>query len=332
MKKIKLILCISLLITAVNAQNLVLNPSFEEYSNCPDDWSQVQYATGWESYCLTPDYFNNCSSNPIFSVPSNLSGSYQLASSGNAYCGFNAYWSSFGTQGLKNIRDFIGSQLITPLIIGTKYYVSFKVSPGYNNGGNPGCACNNIGIKFTTFSYNNYGIDSVTSPAVNNFAHISSPIIICDTTSWSTVSGSFIADSSYKYIMIGNFFDDNHADTLIFNSSNFVCYAYYYLDDIYVSKDSVENIEDYSFKNRLLVYPNPFNISTTIFVEEPNDYINEIAIYDILGIKKYINILNSNYSNNIKIQIERGTLSQGTYILKIKFKNKIYTKKLFITN
>ena len=64
------------------------NPSFETYSTCPNGQCQVNYATGWDSYGYTPDYFNACSAN--FSVPNNPWG-YQPASTGHAYVGIGSY-------------------------------------------------------------------------------------------------------------------------------------------------------------------------------------------------------------------------------------------------
>jgi OmpA-OmpF porin, OOP family len=85
-----------------NAQNLVPNPSFEQYDTCPDLLNQIQYAIGWNNFGNTPDYYNACSQ--IMNVP-NTQGGYQLAYDGNAYCGvytfayggvnYREYWCPF---------------------------------------------------------------------------------------------------------------------------------------------------------------------------------------------------------------------------------------------
>jgi hypothetical protein len=40
-------------------QNLVMNPSFEIYSQCPDNAFQIDYSTNWYSLKESPDYFNS---------------------------------------------------------------------------------------------------------------------------------------------------------------------------------------------------------------------------------------------------------------------------------
>jgi len=142
------------------AQNLVTNWSFEQYDTCPTNQWQVKYATGWDSYGDTPDYFNSCS--PIFtefSVPNNWGG-YQQAATGNAYCAFGSY-----APIIPNIREVIGSQLISPLNIGMKYYVGFKVSLSISGYILSFIATDKLGALFTT--------TAITWPPalLNNFAH-----------------------------------------------------------------------------------------------------------------------------------------------------------------
>ena len=72
------------------AQNLVSNPSFEEYSSCPDGIGQISYAIGWEP-CgpSTEEYFHFCGA-PDYSVPENWFG-YQYAATGKAYAALFSY-------------------------------------------------------------------------------------------------------------------------------------------------------------------------------------------------------------------------------------------------
>src|SRR5205085_585438 len=70
-----------------NAQNLVPNPGFENYITCPVNYGELFKCQDWSTFGNSPDYFNACSPDTIVSVPKNNFG-YQLASSGNAYCGF----------------------------------------------------------------------------------------------------------------------------------------------------------------------------------------------------------------------------------------------------
>ena len=150
MKKLLLISHISFLASPFCfSQNLVPNPSFEQYTSCPDNYCQIHRASGWEAWGYSPDYFNSCGIYPWspVSVPYNDIG-FQFASTGNAYAGFFAY-DSLNSSSCGLCREYIGMQLVSPLVIGQKYYVNFKVSLADI----ANFAVDKIGILFSTTSY-----------------------------------------------------------------------------------------------------------------------------------------------------------------------------------
>ena len=76
-------------------QNLVPNPSFETFTNCPSNTHQIVLATPWNSPYINgaqAEYYNVCATNPGLGIPFhfNLLG-YQFTKTGNAYAGFNVY-------------------------------------------------------------------------------------------------------------------------------------------------------------------------------------------------------------------------------------------------
>jgi len=240
-------------------QNLVPNPSFEDTVACPTNQAQIDKAVGWSSYRHSPDLFHVCT---IISagIPWNGAG-YQYPYEGEAYAGLVTR-NSWGMEK----REMIGSQLLVPLTVGTKYFVSLHASLcsidealGYT------CATNKIGTLFSTIPY------SWGSPApYANFAQVYTDSVITDTLGWTTIRGTFIADSAYQYIVLGNFFDDFNIDTVMFyNDTNFR-FAYYFLDNICVSSDSSDcdgfvGVERTEKPNNVTIYPNP---STAIFTIE----------------------------------------------------------------
>lgn len=296
--------------------NLVPNPSFEQYSNCPHIYCGISYATGWHSAGYTPDYYNSCDSpNGAYEwgTPSNAYG-YQYPASGNAYAGIATYGSI--------IREYLSAELITPLEPGEKYFVSFKVSRVdrlvY-------CANNMIGALFSTIIYNlgNDSCNDVQGLLPHNFAHIYSTQIITDTSNWTNISGSFVADSAYQYIIIGNHFDDNNTDTI--NGDPNVVTGYYFIDDIYVSTDSINGITQNNLEHSVTVYPTITN--DILFVQINTQAKASIKIYDLLG--KLIvsqNVL-SLTQNRISIQ----EYDAGLYIVRVDIDNKIITKKIIVT-
>ncbi|MFH2143484.1 MAG: T9SS type A sorting domain-containing protein [Bacteroidota bacterium] len=240
------------------AQNLVPNPSFEEYSVCPDNGSQLERAVDWFVYYISPDYYNRCANfSSGFSIPENWTG-HQCANIGNGYIGIYTYISHPNTL----FREIIFSELNDTLTIGTKYFISFRAVLSDLSI----CSNNNIGILFTTSN------DS-TQYLLNNFSHINSVSIISDKNNWVTISDSFIADSAYKYIFIGNFFDNLSTDTILY--SGLYCYSYYYIDDVCVSEDSLTCID---ISSEII----DFNTDTTILNQGNcvNYNINTVVNYD----------------------------------------------------
>lgn len=310
MRRIALLFLLCIPIT-VWGQNLVPNWSFEDTVACPDNLTQIDRAQGWMSFKFTPDYYNSCSNPNLIvpvAVPHNVVGD-QAAHTGNAYSGFITFKS-----GATNSREYIAIQLNQQMIIGQKYFLSFWVSSafGYMNMQNyPHMASNNIGAKFSTVAY------SQSNPQpVNNFAHIVDTNIINDTINWIKISGSFIADSAYIYLSIGNFFTDSLTSVINIDSS-FPNDAYYYLDDVKLSTDSgfVNGINNYNYDS-IEIFPNPTR--DWILIQGIN--IVSIEIFELCGKLAIPKIRVSSFSTKVNIS----TLRHGVYLLKA------YTPKNFI--
>lgn len=320
MKKLTYILIISCYcFIEVKAQiNLVPNPSFESYTICPNSQGQAKYAIGWENSGPSSDYFNSCAATfTDFGVPINWGG-YQPAASGNAYCGIGTYvTNTFVING----REYIGAKLLSSLNVGTKYFVALKVNLCLSNSLQVNCATKNIGVMFTK--------QQVNFPVIittNYNPQISYNSFITDTVSWTQIFGSFIADSAYQNLVIGNFKDDNNTDTLIMNNWN-TCSAYYYIDDVCVSTDSIFTKNyfvtgfDKTIKSKrdLNIYPNP---SVDLVNIDSDEDIEQIKIYNLIG--KLVLLK----ENTNKIFIDN--LNNGIYIIEVLSKNKVKYKQKII--
>jgi len=309
----------------LQAQNLVPNPSFEEYTTCPDGEDEIYYATGWSTYLNTPDYFNSCFVGNItsgnYSVPTNGNG-HQLPPNPNckAYAGLYNYnaWAITG-------QELIGRSLYTTMTIGQKYFLEMKVSLA-----NSSClASNNLGFLFSTKPYN------ANNPApVNNFAHYNYPYIIADTANWTKIFGSFIADSAYQYIIIGNFFDLNHTDTIgIQGGYNcLTSVAYYYIDDVCVSTDSSycynysyscgDGITNYEEKI-IGISPNPVN--SVLHISAENIQYYNLKVYNATG-----ELVLQSGKLNSNTDIDLSQYPEGIYFIQINSNNKMFNKKFII--
>lgn len=281
-------------------QNLVLNNEFEDTTFCPTGLDQLNASTGWRSYSGTADYFHTCAFSMFSRVPSNFFG-YQQPSSGKAYASFYAYYTSY-----PNYREVVGSTLGSPLVPGTRYHVSFKVALA--NSHDYSRVCNNLGMRFTNWDY------WVSYPVpINNWAHMYSTAMISDTLNWTTIAGSFVADSAYTRVMVGNFFDDANT-THVGDATQYG--AYYFLDDICVSTDSVFcytylGAPSLAVQPFVQVAPNPFE-GSFVFSTDREWKNSEWRIYDITG--GLVRIFP--YAGRTQL-IQRESLSAGLYFYQL---------------
>jgi len=228
---------------------------------------------------------------------------YQVPHSGGAYASLVTYSSS------PNYREIIGNSLLTTLTIGQKYFFSFFVNYAFDPIAS-GLASNKIGLRFSTNPFS-----ELTPTPINNFAHFHTDSIISDTLFWHKISGSFIADSAYKYLAIGNFFQDNLTDT-IHEGTAFPDYAMYYIDDVYVSTDSLYDpawagLENVSSNNIFTkIFPNPFSSQLTFGLSSNEK--TAIILYDIYSRQ----VLQQTFTNSITINTEQ--LADGIYFYELR--------------
>ncbi len=305
MKKVIQIISCFLFAGASFAQvNLVPNPSFEDTLGCPQGYPDLDTKCKyWESFRITPDYINNCSAVCGYF---NQYG-YQLPHSGQAYAGFNMYQTT-----VPNSSEHIAVQLNSPLIIGTKYFVSFYVSLAYNFS-LTNIACNKIGALVTTYQYS----DPNGILILPDTSTLHTDLIVTDTLTWTRIFGSFTADSSYTYLILGNFFSDGFLDTINLPYQVASQIAYYYLDDVCLSTDSLF-AQEYTWtgieenKNEvLLIYPNPADNYLIIKSEEV--LLGEVYVLNVLG-----EVVFNCQNNNAEIKIDCSRWPSGIYFLKNK--------------
>jgi len=246
-----------------------------------------------------------------FSVPSNGLG-YQQAASGNAYVGIICFINNFFG------REIIANSLIAPLTIGQKYFVSFKINRP-NDTVAVGYSINGMGAKFSTVTQTNVSID--------NSPHIYTNSVVSDTVNWTRIAGSFIADSTYNYLMIGNFFDDANTNA-VHDVTGTAPWAYYLVDDVCVSTDSLlcanfsVSVEENSLEHQFSFYPNP----ATDFVTVQNSFNApfNITVFNVLGQELYSK---QNITSN-NLQLDVNSYNAGLFFIQINSQNKQINYKL----
>lgn len=205
------------------AQNLVPNPSFEEYTDCPtyytltklaliQDWAQP--TTG------TPDYFNTCSVGPM-QVP-NCEPGYQSPFTGKGFAGlfvFNIL------KSLQNYREYLQTKLKEPLQAGVTYQVSFRVSLSNTSH----VAVDNLAAYFSVMPPSRS--DSKLLSNLQQAPQVRNPTgkFLADTLNWLKIEGNFVANGGEQYLTLGNFDDNVHTNRMGTNPV-----SYYYIDDVAV--------------------------------------------------------------------------------------------------
>ena len=304
-----------------NAQNLVPNSSFENNTGCPTNWDGFYKVIDWTNNGGAGNYFNACSpscAENVFCDPNNHMGirnpcGYQLPYDGAGYAGialsytntfllppFNTFW---------GVHGFVGTQLTQSLTPGTKYFVTAHISRAGGEYGYQG-ASNNFGFHFYTYPH-----DVFNNPCtLDNNPQVNESKIITDSVNWTRVSGSFIADSAYQYLALGNFYDDANTDTVDMNNKHRYPdnIAYYYVDYVSVSEDSLWDVtampEITKLGQQIEIYPNP--ASTVLNIKNSGSEKTLFTISDVLGKVIYKKLSESNF-----LQIDIIDIKPGLYFI-----------------
>lgn len=251
MKNLLLILIFVLSsLNTYSQQNLVPNPSFEQYSICPNAGSQnIESSLNWYNPTgYSPDYYNACATDTTYgcSVPKNGFG-YQTARTGVAYAGIILHIATDG-------REYIQVQLTDSLRFGKHYSVSFFVALADS------CnyATNNVGLLLSTSPVSSGSLLYLPyTPQIQN-NNLTNPLTTPNT--WVQISDTIIANGGERYVTIGNFNDDTSTDTThLNNGTNWTSFSYYYIDDVsIILLDTTTGIGFHESDNiSMSVFPNP---------------------------------------------------------------------------
>jgi hypothetical protein len=218
----------SMLMINLQSQNLIPNPGFEAYKFLPCSCMQKSvdsYVKGWERVGAgTPDYITSLAAGNCYANPHSNdweSCGAQAPHKGNAM-GMIMTYAKDGTY-----REYMGIRLKQPLEKGKTYYAEFYVSLGDHCG----IATNNIGMLFLPGRYvNNRDYIIEETPQVNNVQ------VIDNTSGWTKVSGTFVAEDDMTYMIVGNFLpaDRTHKKNMSSSQSYHADVAAYYIDDFLV--------------------------------------------------------------------------------------------------
>ncbi|MBP6722109.1 MAG: T9SS type A sorting domain-containing protein [Bacteroidia bacterium] len=302
-----LILCFALVFGSISiiAQNLVPNPSFEQYTSCPNSQNQLYKAVPWMNPSTglpgtqtgTPDYFNECSYMYV-PVPRNLCG-FQWARTGSGYAGIHLWASN-----PDSVREYIEVPLTAPLTAGECYHFEMY----FNHANYYQYTCANLGVYFSD--------TAVTG--VNNFfplpfqPQIVNPSTnVADTLNWTLMSGDYLAEGGESYIIIGNFDDEAHTDTLHTNPSVPVGAAYIYIDDVSLIPTTPCNVTGThaTVETQVLVFPNPAH--SEVHIVTPSAGNAQFMLLDIAG----RSVLQTTFQGEVSLNLSE--LPIGIYFYRV---------------
>jgi gliding motility-associated-like protein len=235
--------------------NLVPNPGFEFYTQCPTAQFQTSYAYPWyDPTYASSDYYNTCSLNIDADIPVNFFG-YQQAHGGNGYCGFS---------GLSTCPNWCAEYIATPLLQSLKPGKDYCVSFWLNLADSACWASNMIGAYFDDDSITNFG-----ALLLNLSPQIKFTQIVTDRINWIHMQSSFKAVGGEKFMAI-SMIDSTGVDTIAYCNNQLWTYSYYYIDDVSVI-ESVNNCApdiDTTDVINSTIYPNIFTPN--------NDGVNDV--------------------------------------------------------
>ncbi len=299
-------------ITALLSQNLIQNPSFEQYETCPVhlgnfDTDVAHWSTPTKG---STDYFNSCST--IMGTPENFNGT-QPSDFGKGYAGLYLYAPN-------DYREYIQAPLTQTLEKGKTYQISFYVSLAERSD----FAVKDFGVLFSKerlalnikkelSKMHMYKIAGNTY----NFMEIGTTNFYRDTRDWVLVSTRFVAKGTENYMIIGNF--KNNAGTRKFKTKKGAKQgAYYYLDmvalNLVQSINSIVNLspetdlatENYELDKIHIFTSLLFNFDEFMLLDSAKTDVQKI--YDYLDANKSLQIIVEGHTDNI------GTISYNQYL------------------
>ncbi len=214
--------------------NLVCNPSFEDFRICPSGIvgkPSRKLIPDWQVPTKgTPDYFNVCSKKEA-GVPENFAGRID-AHSGNGYAGMilrQNFTRDNKITGEKAViyREYLQNELKSELKAGKTYKITFWVC----NSTNSRFAVDGVGASMTIENeWTSHKEIMELIPVIEN------PIgsVLMNRDYWVAIEGYYTALGGEKFITIGNFRNNFSTQYMMQDNASAFNYSYYYIDDVSV--------------------------------------------------------------------------------------------------
>lgn len=240
MKKL-LFLFFTCAVTSVTAQvNFVKNPSFEDYTKCPDDNGNINFCQYWSNAVdtngtdrvIAPEHYTAACVPPDlnFGIPQSTR-FYQYPRTGNAMVGAGLFYDKTPppVPGLSsNWRDYFQGKFYKALEPGKTYCISFWVTfADYF-----AHAHDKIGAYVDNGDINDR--DTPGIEILDVVPQVYTTTIQKDTQNWTRIEGTFVATGNETHITLGNFFPNADVNVALNVYHMGGQYSYYLFDDVSV--------------------------------------------------------------------------------------------------
>lgn len=287
------------------AQNLLPNPNFAEKTDCPQTLYDLEFCKDWKSATKSyPRYYNACYDSTGSGLGPGVPQSWMAYqhSNSNAYVGMVGF--HYGAY-----REYI-TATFPALVPGKKYRVSMFVSLG-DSSVHASAGLGAYFYKDAAPDYHTYSRIPVT-PQID----YTSQGIIANDTEWVALTATFVADSAYDHIVIGNYHHDtdyllDEAGVMLLRDiqpgkSNI---NYYLIDSVAVelAKEAAGVADEMPATGWVTVRPNPARDKYTFTFSTKTDH--RLTIYNSAGVAVVV----KEHIGNGSITLDRGTLPAGNY-------------------
>lgn len=311
-KPVFYIILFTSLITTSFAQNLVPNPSFEEYTSCPWADNQLHFAAPWTNPGGdTPDFFHTCSNTFTGSdvgVPNNWQG-YQYPRTGDGYAGILVLRLDHETK--EYIQVELPQSLEEHQLYEIKFYAVLSKSSKY--------AINSLSLYFTDEAVNSLDVYfPYFSPQITAHTFISSK------DEWVEVKGCYSAKGNEKFIIIGNFKinSDTEYVELVDGQSMFSNFAYYYIDDVSITpiNDSASCLPESELIIPNVFTPNNDGANDHFYLDYENISNVEFTVFNRWGNIVFEGINEDKWNGEDSSGYQ---LSEGVYFVRVIYSDSI---------
>jgi gliding motility-associated-like protein len=225
------VVLLTLCAPSLMAQNLVTDPGFEAYSNCPTSADQTDRLTHWSRTTRgSSDFFHTCGSGYATAPATGFGFAHPKAGGGMAGL---VTWT--GAVTLPDYREYLTGTLTDPLEAGRPYRVAYHVTMGEDYG----YASNGFGAYLTDTlptwdPSNDYPVLSDTPWSMTpQMLYDGAPV--ADTANWVLIEGEFTAAGGERLVVIGSFLNDANV-TLEHYIPWESDLAYYFIDEVIVER------------------------------------------------------------------------------------------------